>query len=89
MCRFPGLKTVLDYIQATLQEQVAMVSGQDYGSFASISGVPLGFEFITSQDVTTGARRSYGQSCLSEPNVLYDVRAPTIASPRSRPLATH
>jgi len=65
---------VLDYIQAALQEQVAMVSGQDYGSFASINGVPLGLEFITSQDVTNGARRSYGQSCLTEPNVLYDVR---------------
>ncbi|CAL8470071.1 g9613 [Coccomyxa elongata] len=69
---FPGLKMALDYIQAGIQAQVAVATGQAYGSFASLNGVPLGLDFITTQDVTTGARRSYGQSCLSERNALYD-----------------
>ncbi len=77
MCRFPGLKTALDYILAGIQAQVAVATGQAYGSFASLNGVPLGLDFITTQDVTTGARRSYGQSCLSERNALYDVRTLT------------
>lgn len=83
-CRFPGLKTALDYIQSALQAEVALATGQDYGSFATLNGVPLGAQFITAQDVTAGARRGYGQSCLAEPNALYDVSAAPMPAGRWR-----
>lgn len=72
-CRFPGLKTAVDYIQSVLQEQVTLATGQDYGSFAALNGIPLSMDFITNSDVTAGARRVYGQSCLTESNTLYEV----------------
>lgn len=81
--RFPGLRLALDYVQAALQAQVALATGQDYGSFATLNGVPLGLQFITAQDVTAGARRGYGQSCLAEPNALYDVRTSYLCCPCS------
>lgn len=74
--RFPGLKTAVDFIQSVLQEEVTLATGQDYGSFATLNGVPLAMDFITNADITAGARRVYGQSCLTESNTLYDVRYP-------------
>jgi hypothetical protein len=73
-CRFPALKTAVDYIQSVLQVEVTLATGQDYGSFAALNGVPLNMAFITNADITAGARRSYGQSCLTESNTLYEVR---------------
>ena len=56
-----------------LQEQVTTATGKDYGSFATLNGVPLAMDFITNSDITAGARRVYGQSCLTESNTLYEV----------------
>ena len=64
------------YLQAALQAEVALVTGQPYGSFASLNGVPLSMDFITAADLVDGERRGFGQSCLSEENAVYDVRAP-------------
>ena len=71
--RFPGLQTAVDYVQQALQAEVTDLSGQDYGSFATLNGVPLQMQFITAADVTSGARRGYGQSCLTEQNTVYEV----------------
>ena len=71
--RFPGLKIVMDYLQSVLQVQVTEATGQNFGTFATVNGVPLACTQITSVDLSKGARRGFGQSCLTESNALYEV----------------
>lgn len=84
---FPGLQTAVDYVQQALQAEVTALSGQEYGSFATLNGVPLQMQFITDADVTSGARRAFGQSCLTEQNTVYEVRAPLLAQQGLRTLS--
>ena len=71
--RFPGLKIVMDYLQSVLQVQVTEATGQNFGTFATVNGVPLAFNLITAVDLSKGARRGFGQSCLTESNTVYQV----------------
>ncbi len=68
------------YLQAALQQEVATISGQPFGSFASLNGVPLNMDFITAADITNGAKRGFGQACLTEENAVYQARAPDLAA---------
>ena len=73
--RFPGLQVAVAYLQAALQQEVATITGQPFGSFASLNGVPLNMDFITAADIVDGAKRGFGQSCLTEENAVYQARA--------------
>ena len=74
--RFPGLNIVMAYLQSVLQVQVTEATGQNFGTFATINGVPLAFSLVTAADLSAGARRGFAQSCLTESNTLYQVRLP-------------
>lgn len=80
MFRFPGLKIVMDYLQSVLQVQVTEATGQNFGTFATVNGVPLAFNLVTAADVSNGARRGFGQSCLAEQNAVYQVQAPACSA---------
>ena len=71
--RFPGLQIVMDYLQSVLQVQVTEATGETFGTYATVNGVPLAFDLITAADVADGARRGFGQSCLTESNTVYEV----------------
>ncbi len=73
-CRFPGLNIVMDYLQSVLQVQVTEATGQNFGTFATINGVPLAFNLVTAANLAAGARRGFAQSCLTESNTVYQVR---------------
>ena len=73
VCRFPGLNIVMDYLQSVLQVQVTEATGQNFGTFATINGVPLAFNLVTAANLAAGARRGFAQSCLTESNTVYQV----------------
>ncbi|CAL5218474.1 g159 [Coccomyxa viridis] len=68
---FPGLNIVMDYLQSVLQVQVTEATGQNFGTFATINGVPLAFNLVTAANLAAGARRGFAQSCLTESNTVY------------------
>ena len=82
----------MDYLQSVLQVQVTEATGQNFGTFATVNGVPLAFNLITTVDLSKGARRGVGQSCLTESNAVYEVwrAAPMLFLVTHRPrLAVH
>lgn len=68
----------MDYLQSVLQVQVTEATGQNFGTFATVNGVPLAINLVTAADVSSGARRGFGQSCLTESNTVYQARWPSL-----------